>query len=184
MVVGIGAAEEGDQVALIDVSDPSRPRVKEVLWRRANGPDIKPRHPIYSAETRLCVFAGQAKGTSLYSVRGQGGPAKPLGKEENHLIDNLAFSPDGRTSSTPPMARVDAGGLATVAAKVAELLWFKVWWRYPQAGDPWFSIPYHAFNLFEGACWVVIGALVLRRYLVFRRSSLEILMLWPSSASA
>jgi hypothetical protein len=69
----------------------------------------------------------------------------------------------------------DAGGLATVAAKVGEMLWFKVWWKYPQPGDPWFSIPYHAFNLFEGVCWVVIGALVLRRYIVFRRSSLEIL---------
>jgi dipeptidyl aminopeptidase/acylaminoacyl peptidase len=96
-IVAVIGATEGDQVALIDVSDPPRPRVKEVLWRRANGPDIKPSHPIYSAVTRLCVFAGQAKGTSLYSVQqGQGGPAKPLGKEENHLIVNLAFSPDGR----------------------------------------------------------------------------------------
>jgi WD40-like Beta Propeller Repeat len=96
-IVAVIGAKEGDQVALIDVSDPQNPRVKEVLWRRANGPDIKPRHPIYSAETHVCVFAGQAKGTSLYSVRrGQGGPAKPLGKEESHSIDNLAFSPDGR----------------------------------------------------------------------------------------
>ena len=57
----------------------------------------------------------------------------------------------------------------------ADLLWFRVWWEYPQPRDPWFSIPYHAFNLFEGACWAVIGALVLRRYLAFRRSSLEVL---------
>jgi hypothetical protein len=56
----------------------------------------------------------------------------------------------------------------------ADLLWYRSWWKYANAGDPWFSIPYHAFNLFEGVCWVVIGALVFRRYLAFRRSSLEI----------
>jgi hypothetical protein len=58
--------------------------------------------------------------------------------------------------------------------QAADLLWFRVWWKYPHPTDPWFSIPYHAFNLFEGACWVVIGALVVRRFLAFRRSSLEI----------
>jgi hypothetical protein len=58
--------------------------------------------------------------------------------------------------------------------RAIDLLWFRVWWKYPQPTDPWFSIPYHAFNLFEGACWVVIGALVFRRFLAFRRSALEI----------
>lgn len=57
----------------------------------------------------------------------------------------------------------------------ADLLWLRVWWKYPDPHDPWFSIPYHAFNLFEGTCWVAIGALVLRRFLRFRRASLEIL---------
>jgi hypothetical protein len=55
-----------------------------------------------------------------------------------------------------------------------DLLWFRVWWRHPHPTDPWFSMPYHAFNLFEGVCWVVFGLLVLRRFLVFRRSPLEI----------
>ncbi len=58
--------------------------------------------------------------------------------------------------------------------QAADLLWFKVWWRYPNPNDPWFSVPYHAFNLFEGACWIVLGALVLRRYWAARRSSFEI----------
>ena len=44
----------------------------------------------------LCLHR-PGRGTSLYSVQqGQGGPAKLLGKEENHVIVNLAFSPDGR----------------------------------------------------------------------------------------
>ncbi len=56
-----------------------------------------------------------------------------------------------------------------------ELLWSRAWWRYGQPGDAWFSIPYHVFNLFEGACWLAIAGLVLRRYLAHRRSRIEIL---------
>jgi hypothetical protein len=55
-----------------------------------------------------------------------------------------------------------------------DLLWSRAWWGYGQPGDPWFSIPYHVFNLFEGACWVVIGGLALRRYVVCRRSRMEV----------
>ena len=57
---------------------------------------------------------------------------------------------------------------------LADLLWFRVWWKHPHPIDPWFSIPYHVFSLFEGTCWVVLGALVLRRYLACHRSNLEI----------
>jgi len=51
---------------------------KEVLWRSANGPDVKPTYPIYSAATRRCIFVGEeAKGMALYSVQqGKAGPAK------------------------------------------------------------------------------------------------------------
>jgi hypothetical protein len=59
--------------------------------------------------------------------------------------------------------------------RLADFLWFRVWWRYPDPTDPWFSIPYHVFNLFEGACWVVFSGLVFRRYLRSRRSRWEIL---------
>jgi hypothetical protein len=58
---------------------------------------------------------------------------------------------------------------------LTDLFWFRVWWRYPDRLNPWFSAPYHVFNLFEGACWLVLAGLVLRRYLAFRRSRLEIL---------
>ena len=70
-----------------------------MLWRRADGPDIKPGYPIYSAVSRRCVFVGgRAEGMSLYSVQaGKGGPAKRLGKAGDHkMIVNLDFSPDGR----------------------------------------------------------------------------------------
>jgi hypothetical protein len=57
---------------------------------------------------------------------------------------------------------------------LADLLWFHAWWRYSSRSDPWFSVPYHFFNLFEGVCWVTVAALVIRRYLQFRRSTLEV----------
>jgi hypothetical protein len=40
-VIGI----EADTVAPIGVSDPTQAKVKEVLWRRANGPDVKSFYP-------------------------------------------------------------------------------------------------------------------------------------------
>jgi WD40 repeat protein len=98
-IVAVIGANEGDRIALIDVKDPGEPRVKEVLWRRAQGPDVAPTYPIYSAPDRRCVFVGgQAEGMALYSVRlGDDKPAKPLSKHGNRrLIVNLAFSPDGR----------------------------------------------------------------------------------------
>ena len=55
-----------------------------------------------------------------------------------------------------------------------EFLWSRVWWKYPQPSDPWFSVPYHIFNLFEGFCWICFSCLVLHRYLRFRHSVIEI----------
>lgn len=56
-----------------------------------------------------------------------------------------------------------------------DYLWLKRWWQYPDPKDPWFSVPYHYFNLIEGTCWIIIACLVLRRDPSHRRSRLEIL---------
>jgi hypothetical protein len=98
-IVAVIGPTEGDTVALIDVSDPSQAKVKEVLWRRSIGLDVTPSDPIYSATTRRCIFiGGDAKGVALYSVeRGKAGPAKPLGLQVyDPPINSLADSPDGR----------------------------------------------------------------------------------------
>jgi RNA polymerase sigma factor (sigma-70 family) len=99
-IVAAIVAAAGDTIALIDVSDPREAKVKEVLWHRANGPDVKPRYPIYSAVTRRCIFAGsEAEGMmAFYSVQhGADGPAKPVRSQESHSwIADLAYSPDGR----------------------------------------------------------------------------------------
>ncbi len=99
LIVAVIGDIAGDRVALIDVSVPAQASVKEVLWRRADGPDIKPGYPVYSSASRRCVFVGgRADGMSLYSVQaGKGAPAKRLGKEGAlKMIVNLDFSPDGR----------------------------------------------------------------------------------------
>ncbi len=98
-IVAVIGATAGDTIALIDVSDPRDAKVQEVLWRRANGPDVQPRYPIYSTVSRRCVFVGSdAKGMALYSVQhGSDGPAKPLKSQESHpWIADLGYSPDGR----------------------------------------------------------------------------------------
>ncbi len=102
IVAVIGPADApGDTIALIDVTDPSRARVKEVLWKRGQRLDVAPYSPIYSPVTRRCVFIGktEGKGRALYSLR-PGSPAPPARLEAAGLYDNLiqdpAFSPDGR----------------------------------------------------------------------------------------
>jgi hypothetical protein len=56
--------------------------------------------------------------------------------------------------------------------KLSEVL-LGSWWTYHDGVEPWFDVPYHAFNLFEGSAWVVLAGLVLRRHLRSRRSRLE-----------
>ncbi len=90
---------EGDALVLVDVSDPAHGRVKEVLWRAADGLDIRLSYSVYWPDTRRCVFVGRgSKGRALYLVRpGQAGPPKRLGPEGDvSQISSLAFSPDGR----------------------------------------------------------------------------------------
>ena len=55
-----------------------------------------------------------------------------------------------------------------------EILFTRVWWTWDSRDDQWFSHLYHGFNLLEGAVWLVLAGLVLRRYLKHRNSLLEI----------
>jgi Tol biopolymer transport system component len=97
IVAAIGTPAS-DTLALIDVSDPHQAKVKEVLWRRADGPDVEPAYPSFSARTGLGLFVGKgANGMALYAVRlNKVGEAKPLVLKERHTwIAHPAFSPDG-----------------------------------------------------------------------------------------
>src|SRR4051794_28438568 len=57
---------------------------------------------------------------------------------------------------------------------ILDLLWNRTWWSYRPGDRSDFSLPYHAFNLFEGVAWVVFAVLVLARFLQKGRSRIEI----------
>ena len=58
---------------------------------------------------------------------------------------------------------------------LADIAFVRTWWTYGARGnDRWFEVPYHAFNLFEGAAWVVFAGLVAGRYARHRRSPIEL----------
>jgi Tol biopolymer transport system component len=98
-VVGAGF---GDTIALVDVTDPARGRVKEILWKMnftGKGPSVSPLYPAYLPSTGRCVFIGkESKGMALYSLlRGQADPPKLLEPDGyDSLVQDVALSPDGR----------------------------------------------------------------------------------------
>jgi Tol biopolymer transport system component len=97
-IVAVIGEEDGDTIALIDVSTPVEGKVKEVLWKRSKDLDVKPREPVYSPATRRCVFVGEdPKGMALYALeRGKPGTPRRLETASDNLVRDLAFSPDGR----------------------------------------------------------------------------------------
>jgi Tol biopolymer transport system component len=99
LVASLGAREEGDIIALLDVGNPAEARIIEVLWQRDLELDVEPRWPVYSPDTRHCIFSGvSANKKTLYSFeRGKSRRAKPVeatGPDE--ILQALSFSPDGR----------------------------------------------------------------------------------------
>jgi hypothetical protein len=57
---------------------------------------------------------------------------------------------------------------------LVDLLWNRTWWQYRPSDPSAFSLPYHAFNLFEGAAWLTFAGLVLWRHAKHRRSPVEV----------
>lgn len=98
-VIGPDAVGAGDTIALIDVGDPGHGKIKEVLWKKENGRDVKLHYPVYSPITRRCVFGlEESRGMALYSfLHGRPDPPARLEPEGfDHKITGLAYSPDGR----------------------------------------------------------------------------------------
>jgi hypothetical protein len=59
--------------------------------------------------------------------------------------------------------------------RVGDYLLFRTWWAYPSRNASAFDVIYHFFNLFEATVWVILSCLVLRRFLRYRHSSVEVL---------
>ena len=99
LVASFGAKDQGDTIALLDVSNPAAAKIIEVLWQRDPELDVEPRWPVYSPETRRCIFSGVvANKKTLYLIEhGKSGRAKPVeaaGPDE--ILQALSFSPDSR----------------------------------------------------------------------------------------
>jgi Tol biopolymer transport system component len=117
-ILAVIGQDDADTIAFLDVSDPNQSKVKEVLWTRGKGPDVKPYEPAYSAATKRCIFSGsqEGRGYALYSFqRGKAEPPRRLEKEGfDSILANLAFSPDGRyvlfRSDRTDRRRVAEGG--------------------------------------------------------------------------
>jgi hypothetical protein len=101
-IVAAVGPDFGDSIALLDVTDSARVKVKEVLWKRNfKGKDVgvNPVDVAYVASTGTGVFVGEAReGKTLYGFeRGQSVPPRrlePAGYDS--LVQDLALSPDGR----------------------------------------------------------------------------------------
>jgi type II secretory pathway pseudopilin PulG len=125
-IVAVLGETAGEEIALVDVTSPQEGRIKEVLWTKGKGLDVKPREPIYSPVTGLCVFVGEdAKGMALYSFKhGKTDPPRRLEPEAyDNLIRDLAFSPDGRyilfSSNRPDRPRPPGAGQGKDSARAA-----------------------------------------------------------------
>ena len=96
-VLGTGL---GDTIALVDVADPGKANVGEVLWKRTTEADPTPSYPVVPADGRRCVFAGTGpKGMALFSVpKGKAAAATRLEPAAgfDKVIADVAISPDGR----------------------------------------------------------------------------------------
>ena len=106
---GVGPCNwnEGDTIALLDVTNPAEAKIIEVLWKRSDELDVTPRWPVYWPETRRCYFVGvEPKKRTLYRQRGKSRRAKHV--EAKGYDDRLGVCRSRRTagiSSSAPTGR-------------------------------------------------------------------------------
>jgi RNA polymerase sigma factor (sigma-70 family) len=102
LVACLATQQEGDTIALLDVTKPAEAKIIEVLWKRGPDLDLTPRWPLYLPETGRCFFFGvdPTNKRTLYCVkRGDSGRAK--GMEPDGQDDWRGGLTAGIFSSTP-----------------------------------------------------------------------------------
>ncbi len=86
-------------IVLVDVTTPEQSQVTRVLWRKGDGPNATPVHPVYHAQSGRCVFVGRDKNSvALYEFQTDRGktPKRLEPDFDDTRLASLAFSPDGR----------------------------------------------------------------------------------------
>jgi len=98
-LVAIVHSATGAGIAMVDIAEPERAKVKQILWRRGDRLAVGPAFPVFSPDTGRCIFVGrEEKGMALYSISiGNYDPPQRLeAKGYDNKIASLALSPDDR----------------------------------------------------------------------------------------
>ncbi|MFO0889732.1 MAG: hypothetical protein U0790_11405 [Isosphaeraceae bacterium] len=99
IVTVIGTETTSNAVALVQCERQGAQAITAVLWRRSPELDVTPAWPVYSPDTRRCIFVGESpQGMALYEVE-QGKPAQIRRLEKGgpeKRIAGLSLSPGGR----------------------------------------------------------------------------------------
>ena len=107
---------DNDTIALVDTTNPTEGKVKEILWKKGKGLDVTPTYPTYSPATKEYAFVGEGpQGMALFAFRrGQAEPPRRLEPQGfDKMLRDPTFSPDGRfllfTSDRPATRPREAG---------------------------------------------------------------------------
>ena len=58
VVASVATHQEGDTIALLDVANPAKAKIVEILWKRGPDLDLARRWPLNIPETQTCYFFG------------------------------------------------------------------------------------------------------------------------------
>src|SRR5262249_54236345 len=112
LVAAVGA-EAADAIALVDISDPGRGRVKGILWRRRGGPAGGPARGGYRPAAPPWAVAG-AGGEGVFAVRAGGSRLAPSARPSATWpslpgADSSSSIPTFRIGSAPRGPRSSPG---------------------------------------------------------------------------
>jgi RNA polymerase sigma factor (sigma-70 family) len=104
---------DGDTIALLDVSNPGKAKIIEVLWKRGPDSDLSARWPLYIPETGTCYFFGVNPANKRILLRIRREKPGTVERMEPDFKDDwrggLSASPDGRYllfhANRPPQSR-------------------------------------------------------------------------------
>jgi RNA polymerase sigma factor (sigma-70 family) len=113
VVSALATQQEGDTIALLDVANPAKAKIIEILWKRGPDLDLTPRWPLYIPETGTCYFFGVDAVNNrilLRVTRGKRGIAERMEPDlQDDWRGGLSASPDGRyllfNANRPPQNR-------------------------------------------------------------------------------
>jgi RNA polymerase sigma factor (sigma-70 family) len=113
VVSSLATHQEADTIALLDVANPARAKIVEILWKRGPDLDLTPRWPLYIPESGTCYFFGVDSSNNrilLKITRERPGIVERVEPDfQDDWRGGLSASPDGRyllfNANRPPQNR-------------------------------------------------------------------------------